>query len=180
MKVLLITGASGTGKDSLIALARDYYRNGKGISFVKRYITRLPDENEQNYYVDQEAFSLLCKNDFFISHWQAHGNLYGIARSQLFHTGDDRLAIVSVSRGSIKDFEQNFSKVITLCLTVDKKNLRKRLLRRGRESNAAIEKRLARSTYPVAAENLIFFDNSENLCISGKRFLTLLDSFLLE
>ncbi|WP_044416679.1 hypothetical protein [Halarcobacter anaerophilus] len=59
-KIILIVGASGVGKDSLLKSLK-----GKiNINFVKRYITREPDQNENNYYIDDEAFHRLKKMIF--------------------------------------------------------------------------------------------------------------------
>ncbi|MCF8056382.1 MAG: hypothetical protein K9K37_07065 [Desulfocapsa sp.] len=142
MKIVLVTGPSGAGKDTLLRIAREYFRADKQVCFSRRYITRIPDENEGNYFIGQDAFTLLRDNNFFVSHWQAHGNCYGIARTELSTLPRGSVSIVSISRGSIADFENSFEEVITLCLTVRKDILRKRLQARGREDERAIEQRL--------------------------------------
>lgn len=180
MKILLITGPSGAGKDSLLRLAHCHFRDNNRVRFTKRYITRAPDTNEQNFFLDQTAFAILKENDFFVSHWQAHGNCYGISRTEFCDLPQKALSIVSISRENVTDFEQRFEDVTTLCLTVDSEILRKRLKKRGREDDAAIKKRLQRAALPVTAQNLLLFDNSEELTISGRQFVNLLDSLIKE
>jgi len=46
-KIILIVGASGVGKDTLIKYARKKMK--KEINFVRRYITRKPDKNEKTF-----------------------------------------------------------------------------------------------------------------------------------
>jgi len=54
----------------------------------------------------------------------------------------------------------------------------KKLHARGREDADAIEKRLARASLPITAMKMITFDNSDELSISGERFLSRLKSIL--
>jgi phosphonate metabolism protein PhnN/1,5-bisphosphokinase (PRPP-forming) len=165
-KIILIVGASGVGKDSLLKSLK-----GKiNINFVKRYITREPDQNENNYYIDDEAFHRLKKDDFFISTWEAHTNKYAIAKNQIV----DGLNLISISRGAIKDFENYFDNVITIEITLSKDMLYKRLKNRGRETEEQIQKRLERSYSKIEAKQIIQFDNSKSIKESSIDFLELL------
>lgn len=47
-KIILIVGASGVGKDSLIKEAKKELK--EEFNFIRRYITRKPDKNEKNYF----------------------------------------------------------------------------------------------------------------------------------
>ncbi|HHD57333.1 MAG TPA: hypothetical protein ENK89_06640 [Desulfobulbaceae bacterium] len=163
MKVVLITGASGSGKDSLL---KGIKKNGQGhtrMVLIKRFITRPPDAHEENFFVDDSAFELLRNNDFFISCWQAHGNSYGIAANHLDSIRENSLAIVSVSRTAVKDFESKYPFVYTILVEVDRDTLKQRLLKRKREQGEAIDRRLQRQDIKVKARELIRFDNSAPL-----------------
>lgn len=145
---------------------------------MRRYITRPPDENEQNFFVDEKAFTLLCNSNFFVSHWQANGYRYGISMGDLSSLPENALAVISVSRGAVSEFEEHFRWVTTLILTVEKDILRQRLLSRAREDEEAIERRLTRAELPVKANNPIFFENSDELSNSAARFCLFLESLL--
>lgn len=167
-KIILIVGASGVGKDSLIREAKKELK--EGFNFVKRYITREPDTNEQNYFVENSAFKLLKESNYFISSWEAHGNFYGVSKDSI----KDKVNVLSISRSKIADFEKNFDEVYTINITLDKEELKKRLLRRGRESIYNIQKRLERSYDKVEAKNLINFENNRYFDESLEAFIELL------
>jgi len=165
-KIVLIVGASGVGKDTLIKNIQDKVE----ANFVKRYITRAPDNNEANYYIDNEAFEQLKRDDFFISTWKAHNNRYGIALSHI----KNGLNITSISRSAIKDFEDKFDYVTTINITIPKEQLFQRLKNRGRESDEQIQKRIERSYPIIDAKNLIRFDNSKSIEESTQDFINLI------
>lgn len=165
-KIVLIVGASGVGKDTLLRNIKDKVK----ANFLKRYITREPDNNESNYYIDEDAFLALKEKNYFISSWKAHGNHYGIAKEHI----KEGLSIISISRGAVEDFEKVFDEVITINITLPKELMIRRLHDRGRESIDEILKRVERASKEVEATNLIEFDNSDTLENSSKKFIQLI------
>lgn len=161
-RIILIVGASGVGKDTLLRGVRDKVK----ANFIKRYITRKSDSNEENFYVDSDAFKTLRKIGFFVASWEAHTNHYGIAKNQI----KDGINIISVSRAAIKDFEKAYRDVTTISITLPKEVLKQRLKERGRETKEQIKERLSRSYSSLHVENLIEFDNSSSLEVSLKNF----------
>lgn len=166
-KIVLIVGASGVGKDTLIR----NLENKIEANFVKRHITRKPDENEHNHYIDEVTFDKLKNDGFFISTWEAHNNKYAIAKNEL----QNGLNIISISRGAIKDFEESYSNVITIEITLPKDILYERLKNRARENEEQIQKRLDRRYERIEAKNIIQFDNSASIEVSTSNFVTLLE-----
>ena len=167
-KIILIVGASGVGKDTLIKYARKKMK--KDINFVKRYITRKPDKNEKNFFIDSSAFKILEDNDFFVSSWTAHNNLYGIAKSSI----KDGVNVISVSREKIECFENIYDDVCTINITVPKKILEARLISRGRETQEEIKKRLLRDSATIKAKKIVEFENILELTTSVEIFMKLL------
>ncbi len=166
-KIVLIVGASGVGKDTLIR----NLKNKIEANFVKRHITRKADENEQNHYVDEITFDKLKNDDYFISTWEAHNNKYAIAKNEI----QNGLNIISISRGAIKDFEKSYDNVITIEISLPKDVLYKRLKNRARENEEQIQKRLNRTYNNIEARNIIQFDNSSPIEVSTSNFVTLLE-----
>ncbi len=174
MKIILIVGPSGSGKDTLLRHARKALESQHGFIFSKRYITRPPDTNEDNYYVDQYAFEQLCRGGFFLATWEAHNNLYGIPH-HIFITSETSSAIVcSISRTAISDFEKIYSDSVTINVTASDEILRERLAKRGREDELSINRRIQRAKLPIQSNKLITFDNSVALEESKRGFTSLL------
>lgn len=167
-KIVLIVGPSGVGKDTLLRNVKDKIQ----ANFVTRYITRIPSADESNFYIDEKAYEILLNNDFFISGWEAHNNKYAIAKNQII----EGLNIISISRGSIKDFEKVFDNVITINITLPRNILYERLKIRGRENEKQIQERLNRSYESIDTLNLIEFINDKPIEESTDEFLRILDA----
>jgi len=167
-KIILIVGPSGVGKDSLIQAAASKLE----LNVIRRYITRIANENEDNYFIDKEDFDKLKSANFFISSWQAHGNSYGICETDIL----EGMNLISVSRGAIKDFENAYENVVTLYIDLGKEVLYKRLIKRGREDEEEIAKRMQRSYEKIEAKRLIKFYNDKAFEKSAEDFVRLLQS----
>lgn len=174
MNIILVVGPSGSGKDTLLRSARKYFAGNKNVAFARRYITRPPDENEDNYYVDAIGFYHLEKSGFFLSTWQAHRNYYGIAEHLVSGSNSYSTIVCSISRSAIEDFDSRYENTLTIHITAEKEILKERLLKRGRENIADIERRLARAEKEPEARHLMTFDNSCDLERSCARFSALL------
>jgi len=176
MRVILVVGPSGSGKDTLLRSAREHFDKEEQFAFVRRYITRLPDRNEDNYFLDPAAFTLLNNAGFFLSTWRSHDNFYGISYHALNESDTVKVAVCSVSRSAVSDFERRYARTTTILVTAQEEVLRQRLQNRGREDDAAVRRRLARADKAVVARDLIIFDNSQSLEYSAALFVELLES----
>ncbi len=176
-KIVLICGPSGVGKDSLISAAKNYFKENKFMNFVTRYITRMPDSFEQNYYVCREGFNTLKQSGFFLIWWESFGYLYGIPKYKI---KDHCVNFLSVSRTVIKFFEENFKDVYTIFITADFNSVYKRLKKRNREDKDMIKKRLERFHLEFEAKNKIVFKNQGPFDVVKENFISLCMSFLNE
>jgi len=165
-KIILIVGQSGAGKDTLLNSASKHLR----CNFVKRYITRSPDETENNYYISRDCFETLSKTGYFLAEWSAHSNLYGIAKNDI----KEGTNIISVSRQVVEKFEQIFGDVTTVEITAPKEILHKRLKKRGRERPEQQQNRLDRTYEKINAKTLITFNNCLGKEASSRKFVKLL------
>lgn len=184
MHCILIVGASGAGKDSLLQAARAHFTQikhkhnsaqdmTKELHFIPRYIDRIPDCHEANYYLDTQSFELL--EGFFISKWRANGHSYGIARHTLFAHS---VNLISISRTAIQDFEAQCTSVSVIEVFVPTQILKARLEKRGRESKEQIAQRLQNASKITQAKRLYRFENTKPLYESAQDFIALITQIL--
>lgn len=148
-RFIAVVGPSGVGKDSVMsALVAAEPR----LSFVRRTITRDAEAGGEDYEaVSEEAFQERVTDGRFALYWEAHGLHYGIPISV-----DDTLAggadvLANLSRAVLPDMADRFERWDILALTARPEVLRARLMARGRETPADIDRRLARVVNAVPA-----------------------------
>jgi phosphonate metabolism protein PhnN/1,5-bisphosphokinase (PRPP-forming) len=150
--LVLVVGPSGAGKDTLLAAARQALADDHRFRFVRRVITRASDAGG-------EAHEAVTDTDFaardFVLQWQAHGLRYGIPNEAI--TGG-MIAVANVSRSVIAEAAQRFA-VRVIEITAPPDMLAARLMSRGREAEADVATRLARS---VSVPNHVSVDTVMN------------------
>ncbi len=174
-QLILIVGPSGSGKDTLLRWAREYFRGWKGVTFCKRYITRVPDENEDNFYVCEKGFETLEHSNFFAFSWKAYNYFYGIPSYEI---KEGYCNFISVSRSMVNKIECMFSHVVTIYIRARKDIIKKRLLKRKREPVEIIKERLKRYDIDIMARNRIDFINEGEERVVRENFLALCRSII--
>jgi ribose 1,5-bisphosphokinase len=169
-------GPSGAGKDSVLRHARRELDGRYPIAFAHRYITRPTGEDIENYIaLSPGEFELRRSRGLFAFDWEAHGWRYGIGQEiELWR----RTGLIVVIDGSRQHFLQRraaLSDALPVLITAAPDILRQRLIARGREDAAAIDRRLERArTYAPAAPDLVTIDNSGALENAGAALAALL------
>jgi ribose 1,5-bisphosphokinase len=144
-RLFYVVGASGCGKDSLLAYARAQLAGDQGVAFAHRYITRAADAGGENHVALAEVeFEARRRAGLFAMHWQSHDLRYGIG-----HEINDWLAkgihvVVNGSREYLPAARALYPRLIAVAVSVSPQALAVRLRARGREDEAAIADRLAR------------------------------------
>jgi ribose 1,5-bisphosphokinase len=143
-----VVGPSGAGKDTLIAAARLALAREEAILFARRVVTR-PAVGEDHDTLSPAAFEAARAAGRFCLAWTAHGLAYGVPREALALVRAGRVVVVNLSRGAIAAAEALDVPVVVLEVDAPAALRALRLAARGRESDAAIEARLAREA-PLA------------------------------
>jgi len=163
-RVLYVMGASGVGKDSLIAALRPLQPDWP---VAHRYITRASGDSENCVTLSDAEYAWRRDAGLFCLHWQAHGLSYalGIELEAWLERCD--LVIVNGSRAQLAQARERFGeRLLPLLVQADPQVIRQRLIARGRESAAQVEERLARSRRIEPQADVLLHDNDAPLAQS--------------
>ncbi|MBA2779348.1 phosphonate metabolism protein/1,5-bisphosphokinase (PRPP-forming) PhnN [Billgrantia kenyensis] len=141
-RLVYLMGASGVGKDTLLATARNRYPEWL---VAHRYITRESGASENSIALSAEEFAVRRRAGLFCLSWEAHGLSYGLGIELEAWLGCETMVLVNGSRRALPDACRRFGeRLLPILITAPEGLLRQRLLARGRETPEAIEARLVR------------------------------------
>ena len=171
-----VMGPSGSGKDSLLRALRERLKPADPVVIAHRYITRAADANEASVALTADEFTRRVDLGCLAMHWQSHGLHYGIGVEIEQWLAQGLKVIVNGSREYLADAAARYPELCAVHVRVKPEVLAARLRNRGRESEAAIAKRLERATQPFAVPQgckLVEIDNSGALEDSAREFAEL-------
>ena len=175
--LVLVVGASGVGKDALLAAAREHLSNDRRFVFPERAVTRPPNNAEHHASLSELAFRTAILDGAFALTWEAHGLHYGIPSAIDDMIRGDQTVIVNASRTIVPLARRRYARVSVVLVDCAPHIRAARLALRGREAADRIEARLAREIPafdPTEADMRI--DNSGALAIGMRALLDHLKS----
>ncbi|MDP9505542.1 phosphonate metabolism protein/1,5-bisphosphokinase (PRPP-forming) PhnN [Pseudomonas protegens] len=178
-RLIYLMGPSGAGKDSLIDAARQPL-SALGCEVVRRVITRSAESvGEEAQEVTVEEFERRVARGDFALFWRANGLGYGIPVQIDTWLAQGRNVLINGSRGHLPQARERYPDLVPIVLMVDTEVLRRRLLRRGRESLPEIERRLQRNEQFASSawlddEQVVRLDNSCELTTTLEHLLAIL------
>jgi ribose 1,5-bisphosphokinase len=173
----LVVGASGVGKDALIAGARDCLSADPRFAFPERTITRPSSEAEHHASLSESAFSTAALYGRFALTWEAHGLLYGVPADIDDIIRHGHTVIVNGSRTICATARRRYARVCIILIECPPNIRAARLALRGREAEASIETRLAREVAAFdPADADVRIDNSGDLALATRALIEALKS----
>ncbi|WP_424179336.1 phosphonate metabolism protein/1,5-bisphosphokinase (PRPP-forming) PhnN [Yoonia sp. TsM2_T14_4] len=161
-RFIAIVGASGVGKDSVMAaLAASDPR----LRLVRRVITRPSAAGGEDFDgVTEDAFHARAAQGDFALHWPAHGLHYAIPATVLADLAAGRDMLANLSRAALPAAKAQFDPFMVIQLTARRDVLAARLAARGREAADDIARRLDRADHGLPAGiAAVSIDNSGDL-----------------
>ena len=151
-RLFVISASSGTGKTTL---ARELLKKDRNLVQSISYTTRKPRHNERQgidyFFVSKKEFLAIRKKNGFLEWANVFGRYYGTPKKEVEqHIKRKRDVILLIDVQGAKKVKRTKPDAVFIFITPpSKEELKRRLIRRGPESRAEIEKR-----YRVATSEL--------------------------
>ncbi|MEM7250343.1 MAG: phosphonate metabolism protein/1,5-bisphosphokinase (PRPP-forming) PhnN [Pseudomonadota bacterium] len=175
-----VMGASGAGKDSILAGARArleheaYNQPLTSVWFAHRYVTRPADDATENHIaLSEREFEARCRAGAFVFDWSSHGLRYGVGievQSWLAHTP----VVVNGSRAYLETAIARVPELVPVLVDVSPAVRAARLQARGRETDSMQAQRLQRGALyaDIDHERLVRISNDGALDAAIDDFCT--------
>ncbi|WDR02146.1 phosphonate metabolism protein/1,5-bisphosphokinase (PRPP-forming) PhnN [Devosia algicola] len=132
--LVLVVGASGVGKDTLINGARTALAADPRFAFARRLVTRPADHTlEDHVSIDEAGFLALEKAGRLALSWQAHGLHYGLPLSVNTDLALGKVVIANGSRQTLPQAIKAFPCCVVMVIAAEISLRARRLAARGRE-----------------------------------------------
>ena len=147
-KLVIISSPSGAGKTTLCKLLLKKINNiSLSISYTSRN-KRLNEKHGKDYYfVSEKKFKLLEKENFFIETANNFGNYYGSPFKNIIKSKrNNKILLFDIDWKGARKIRRNYSKkniIDFFILPPSKSELKKRLIKRGRDNYKEINLRLS-------------------------------------
>ena len=187
---IVMSAPSGCGKSTLIDMLLQEYHD---LSYSISCTTREPRGEEENgldyHFLTKERFEELLKEDAFMEHALVHGNYYGTLKApivEVLNEGHSMILDIDVQGAAkVREYVRSLSNTDPLkigyvdifILPPSMEDLRNRLVGRGTDSPAAIEKRLANAEGEIARQHEYMYQvTNDDLGVCYKRLCDLIDA----
>src|SRR5579872_1093653 len=156
-KLYIISAPSGAGKSTLVEAILNKIGSHCSLSRAITYTTRQPRINERDgydfHFLTEETFKQLIEQGFFLEWSNAHTAYYGTPRSILNDLNRGQSFLLVIDRVGAEKIRAQTEHAVLVWITVPSMAiLKERLVKRGTEDQATIERRLKRAQEEIALE----------------------------
>ena len=142
--LFFLVGPAGVGKDTLLNKLKTKHYSDHQPLVAHRYITRAIKENDENY-VEMSEFDFQRRKDagLFLFDWYFAGHPYAVGKEVLLWLEAGQHVIMNGSRRYLSQAQEVYPDLVPIWMTVSEETLRKRLIRRARETKKEREERIS-------------------------------------
>ncbi|MFC2169184.1 guanylate kinase [Acidobacteriota bacterium] len=142
--LFIITGPSGCGKSSIV---QKVLEEMEAVEFCVSHTTRKKRSSEQEgrdyYFVSQQDFELMIRENKLAEFAVVHGNYYGSSKKEIEKKGTRADLLLDIDVQGARQIKGKFKKAAFIfVLPPSFQELKKRLEDRGQESPESIKERL--------------------------------------
>jgi phosphonate metabolism protein PhnN/1,5-bisphosphokinase (PRPP-forming) len=141
---VFVCGASGAGKDSVMAWAQQRLAKRPDIVFSRRVVTREAQPGADDIAVTLAQFDALRLSGGLSWHWQAHDLRYGIDAHYATAVQEGNVVVVNGSREHVQSLAPG-ADIRVVQIMAEPQQLANRLAQRGRDDPQAVLSRLSRN-----------------------------------
>jgi len=163
-RLVYFMGPSGAGKDSLMQWLSQHPPAGHRMHLTRRTVTRPAPDDEAT---DPGTFERLRQAGALAMHWSANGWHYGVRREYLNPLSEGGWVLVSGSRAHWPTAQSLYPGLTGVHVHAPPEVLLRRLLARGRESEAEVTARVARATLLPTPSGVLGVCNDGALAEAG-------------
>lgn len=187
---IVMSAPSGCGKSTLIDMILQEYHD---ISYSISCTTREPRGEEENgidyHFLSKPRFEELIREDAFLEYAEVHGNYYGTLKApivEVLNEGHSMILDIDVQgaekvRDHVRSLPNNdplkIGYIDIFILPPSMEELRERLVKRGTDAAATIEKRLENAEGEIARQGEYMYRvTNDDLAVCYKRLCDLIDA----
>jgi phosphonate metabolism protein PhnN/1,5-bisphosphokinase (PRPP-forming) len=174
---VFVCGASGAGKDSVMAWAQQRLAERPDIVFSRRVVTRETLPGADDSAVTPAQFDALRLTGGLSWHWQAHGLCYGIGAHYASAVQEGRTVVVNGSREHVQGLALG-ADIRVVQILAEPQQLADRLAQRGRDDPHAVHSRLTRNARFDGLQTHCTVYNKGPLAEAGQQLLAYLTAGL--
>jgi ribose 1,5-bisphosphokinase len=163
-RLVLIVGPSGSGKDTLLRLAKAVLAGHDGVVFAPRIVTR-PEAAEGEMPMSPSAFADAAARGMFAFTWHAHGLDYAIPGAIETELEAGRTVVLNVSRTIVPTARAYYRSVTVVLIDAPADVRAARVAARGREPPDAVAARIQRApdTFSAADADIVILNTGTPL-----------------
>lgn len=142
--LLIISGPAGTGKGTV---CKELLERNEDIIYSISATTRKPRVGEADgvnyFFIDEEKFKSMVKNDEFLEHAFVHTNYYGTPKKFVMdQVNKGEIVLLEIDVQGALQIKNNYSEaVFVFLLPPTMEELKNRIVKRGTESEEDINRR---------------------------------------